>query len=151
MSISDELMWRYIELLSFKTSNEIQKTRQAVAEGYNPRDVKIDFAKEIIMRFHDKAAAEAAHADFIIRFQKNELPEDLIEIRINLAEQGIAIPQLLKTANLVSSTSEAMRMIEQGAVKIDGIKVSNKALVISTGSTHIYQVGKRKFAKIILG
>ncbi len=150
MSISDILMWRYIELLSFRPMSEIEKLRQAVAEGYNPRDVKIEFAKEIIIRFHDKAAAENAHTDFISRFQKNELPEDLAEIKLNLTDEGMVIPQLLKAANLVASTSEAIRMIEQGAVKIDGEKISDKALVISIGTTHVYQVGKRKFAKITL-
>lgn len=150
MSISDELMWRYIELLSFRTMSEIQKSRQAVAEGYNPRDVKIEFAKEIIIRFHDKAAAENAHTDFITRFQKNELPEDLTETKLKIAATEVVISQLLKAASLVASTSEAIRMIEQGAVKIDGEKISDKTLAISVGSTHVYQVGKRRFAKITL-
>jgi tyrosyl-tRNA synthetase len=149
MSISDTLMWRYLELLSFKPMGEIEKLRQAVAEGMNPRDVKIALAKEIIARFHDTAAAEQAHADFITRFQKNEVPDVLPEFTLNI-EQEISIAQLLKAANLVSSTSEAMRMIEQGAVKVDGEKLSDKALHIPVGTTHIYQVGKRKFAKITL-
>jgi tyrosyl-tRNA synthetase len=149
MSISDTLMWRYLELLSFKPMGEIEKLRQAVAEGMNPRDVKIALAKEIIARFHDTAAAEQAHADFITRFQKNEVPDVLPELTLNI-EQEISIAQLLKAANLVSSTSEAMRMIEQGAVKVDGEKLSDKALHIPVGTTHIYQVGKRKFAKITL-
>ncbi|MDF2867471.1 MAG: tyrosine--tRNA ligase [Gammaproteobacteria bacterium] len=150
MSISDELMWRYLELLSFRPMSELQKLRQAVAEGYNPRDVKIDFAKEIIHRFHDQAAAETAHADFIARFQKNELPDDLPAISLMAETKGMAISQLLKAANLVASTSEAMRMIDQGAVKIDGEKVSDKTLHLLAGTTHVYQVGKRRFAKITL-
>jgi len=150
MSISDELMWRYLELLSFRPMTEILELKQAVGQGLNPRDVKIDLAKEIIVRFHDKAAAECAHSDFVARFQKNEIPDDLPEVSLSIANPEMTIAQLLKAANLVASTSEAMRMIDQGAVKIDGERITDKSLAIPTGSQHIYQVGKRKFAKISL-
>jgi tyrosyl-tRNA synthetase len=150
MSISDDLMWRYYELLSFKPMETINGYKEAIAAGSNPRDVKIDLAKELIERFHDTAAAEAAHQEFINRFQKGALPDDMPEMEI-VAESGeIAIANLLKEAGLVTSTSDALRMIKQGAAKIDGDKVTDNKLVISAGSTAVYQVGKRKFAKITL-
>ena len=150
MSISDDLMWRYYELLSFKPIETINGYKEAIAAGSNPRDVKIDLAKELIARFHDTAAAEAAHQEFINRFQKGALPDDMPEMEI-VAENGeIAIANLLKEAGLVTSTSDALRMIKQGAAKIDGDKVTDNKLVISAGSTAVYQVGKRKFAKITL-
>lgn len=148
MSISDVLMWRYYELLSFKPIEVINGYKEQIAAGSNPRDVKIDLAKELIERFHDAAAAEAAHQEFINRFQKGALPDDLPEMDV-VAENGeIAIANLLKEAGLVTSTSEAMRMIKQGAAKIEGEKITDNKLVISAGSTAVYQVGKRKFAKI---
>lgn len=148
MSLSDELMWRYIELLSFNADSDIESWKTAVAEGGNPRDVKIEFAKEIIARFHDGEAAEEAHKDFIQRFQKGALPEDIPEIAV-LAPDGIlGIANVLKEAGLVSSTSEALRMIKQGAVKIDSEKVLDKALQIEKGTVHVYQVGKRRVAKV---
>ena len=150
MSISDDLMWRYYELLSFKPIETINGYKEAIAAGANPRDVKIDLAKELIARFHDTEAAEAAHQEFINRFQKGALPDDMPEMEI-VAENGeIAIANLLKEAGLVTSTSDALRMIKQGAAKIDGDKVTDNKLVISAGSTAVYQVGKRKFAKITL-
>jgi len=150
MSISDDLMWRYYELLSFKPIETINAYKEAIAAGSNPRDVKIDLAKELIERFHDNAAAEAAHQEFINRFQKGAMPDDMPEMEI-VAENGeIAIANLLKEAGLVTSTSDALRMIKQGAAKIDGDKVTDNKLVISAGSTAVYQVGKRKFAKITL-
>ena len=148
MSISDDLMWRYYELLSFKPIEVIQGYKDKIAGGANPRDVKIDLAKELIERFHDTAAAEAAHQEFINRFQKGALPDDMPEMDI-VAENGeIAIANLLKNAGLVASTSEAMRMIKQGAAKIEGEKVVDNKLLIKAGTTAVYQVGKRKFAKI---
>jgi len=148
MSISDDLMWRYYELLSFKPIDVINGYKEKIAAGSNPRDVKIDLAKELIERFHDSAAAEAAHQEFINRFQKGAMPDDIAEMDI-VAENGeIAIANLLKEAGLVASTSEAMRMIKQGAAKIEGEKVTDNKLVINTGTTAIYQVGKRKFAKV---
>ncbi|MBA6389850.1 tyrosine--tRNA ligase [Colwellia sp. BRX10-3] len=148
MSISDDLMWRYYELLSFKPINVINGYKEQIAAGSNPRDVKIDLAKELIERFHDHAAAEAAHQEFINRFQKGAVPDDIAEIDVVSENGEIAIANLLKEAGLVASTSEAMRMIKQGAAKIEGEKVVDNKLVISAGSTAIYQVGKRKFAKV---
>ncbi|MFT6918971.1 MAG: tyrosyl-tRNA synthetase [Cognaticolwellia sp.] len=148
MSISDDLMWRYYELLSFKPIDVINGYKENIAAGSNPRDVKIDLAKELIERFHDKAAAEAAHQEFINRFQKGAVPDDISEIDVMAQNGEIAITNLLKEAGLVASTSEAMRMIKQGAAKIEGEKVVDNKLMISVGSTAIYQVGKRKFAKV---
>jgi tyrosyl-tRNA synthetase len=148
MSISDDLMWRYYELLSFKPIDVINGYKENIAAGSNPRDVKIDLAKELIERFHDKAAAEAAHQEFINRFQKGAVPDDISEINVIAQNGEIAITNLLKEAGLVASTSEAMRMIKQGAAKIEGEKVVDNKLMISLGSTAIYQVGKRKFAKV---
>jgi len=121
-----------------------------VEQGENPRDIKILLAKEIIARFHDEAAAEGAHQDFIQRFQKNAIPDDMPEIEIALGDEGIAIGNLLKEAKLVGSTSDAMRMIKQGAVKINGDKVEDTRLVIAEKGENVYQVGKRKFARITL-
>jgi tyrosyl-tRNA synthetase len=149
MSISDELMWRYYELLSALSIEEIEALKQEVVNGRNPRDIKIDFAKEMIARFHSEEDAEAAHQDFIKRFQKNALPDEIPEVTITIDEESTTISQLLKEAGLVASTSEAMRMIKQGAVKLNGEeKITDSKLVIEKGSTQIYQVGKRKFAKV---
>lgn len=150
MSISDDLMWRYYDLLSFRPLEEIAELKTRVANGENPRDIKIMLAKEIIARFHDDAAAEGAHQDFIQRFQKNAIPDDMPELEIVLSDEGIAIGNLLKEANLVGSTSDAMRMIKQGAVKINGDKVEDTRLVITEKGENVYQVGKRKFARITL-
>ncbi|PKG81567.1 tyrosine--tRNA ligase [Colwellia sp. 75C3] len=148
MSISDVLMWRYYELLSFKPLAEIESYKTDIENGKNPRDVKIDLAKELITRFHDEAAAQAAHEEFINRFQKGALPDDMPELEITAEGGEIAIANLLKEAGLVASTSDAFRMIKQGAAKIDGEKVTERSLVISAGTTAVYQVGKRKFARI---
>lgn len=150
MSISDELMWRYYDLLSFKPIAAIEDLKQSVANGANPRDVKIELAKEIIARFHDDAAAEAAHQDFITRFQKNAIPDDMPELDVALGDDGIMLGNLLLAAKLVASTSEAMRMVKQGAVKIDGEKVADPKLKMTEAGTAVYQVGKRKFAKVTL-
>ncbi|MGS0825320.1 tyrosine--tRNA ligase [Shewanella sp. 0m-8] len=149
MSISDVLMWRYFELLSFRPLTEIEQFKADVEAGANPRDVKIALAKEIIARFHDEAAAEAAHQEFISRFQKGNIPDDIEELEI-AAGDGIAIANLLKEAGLVSSTSDAMRMIKQGAAKIDGDKIEDTRLQLNAGTSAVFQVGKRKFAKITL-
>jgi len=148
MSISDVLMWRYYELLSFKPMAEIDAYKAQIADGANPRDVKIDLAKELIARFHDEDAAQAAHQEFINRFQKGAMPDDIAELSITTENGEIAIANLLKEAGLVTSTSEAMRMIKQGAAKIDGEKVADNKVVINSGTTAVYQVGKRKFAKV---
>jgi tyrosyl-tRNA synthetase len=151
MSVSDELMWRYYDLLSFKPLEEISDLKQQVAAGANPRDVKIVLAKEIIARFHDEAAAEAAHQDFTQRFSKNALPDDIPEVTVTADTDTMPIANLLKEAGLVDSTSEAIRMIKQGAVKLNGeTKIEDTRLEVAKGSSDIYQVGKRKFAKISL-
>ncbi|PSJ42420.1 tyrosine--tRNA ligase [Zobellella endophytica] len=147
MSLSDELMWRYFELLSRRSLDELAGLRRQVAEGANPRDIKILLAKEIITRYHSEAAAEQAHQDFVLRFQKNAIPEDLPEVTLTAGAEGIAIANLLKDAGLVDSTSEALRMIRQGAVKVDGDKLDDGKLVVQPGQA-VYQVGKRKFARV---
>jgi len=151
MSISDELMWRYYDLLSFRPLSDIAELKQQMAQGANPRDIKISLAKEIIARFHDAAAAEAAHQDFIQRFSKNALPDDIPELTLSCDGDTMPIANLLKDAGLVASTSEALRMIKQGAVKLNGdTRIDDTSLQIAKGSTEIYQVGKRKFARITL-
>ena len=150
MSISDDLMWRYYDLLSFKPSEDIQALKEQVAQGANPRDIKIALAMEIIERFHSLDAANAAHQDFIQRFQKNAIPEDMSEVEIAIPAEGIAIANLLKQANLVVSTSDAMRMIKQGAVKRDGEKITDTRMTLTDKQSAVFQVGKRKFARIIL-
>ena len=148
MSISDDLMWRYYQLLSFKPLEQIEAYQQQVADGANPRDIKIELAKELIERFHDSAAAEAAHQEFINRFQKGAMPDEMPEFEFASQDGGLAIANLLKDAGLVASTSEAMRMIKQGAVKIDGEKVADAKVQCQAGTTAVYQVGKRKFARV---
>ena len=150
MSISDDLMWRYYDLLSFRPLDDIAELKAKVEAGANPRDIKIELAKEIIARFHDEAAAEGAHQDFIQRFQKNAIPDDMPEVSVAMEADGIAIGNLLKEAGLVGSTSDAMRMIKQGAVKIDGEKVEDTRLVLTEAGEAVYQVGKRKFARVTL-
>ena len=149
MSVSDELMWRYIDLLSFKTGKEIQQLRKVVAEGANPRDTKIEFAKEIVSRFHDAKQAEQAHIEFIERFQKGVIPDNLEELSL-IVEEPLQLSLLLKQAGLTVSTSESIRMVKQGAVKINSEKVSDPALLLSLGNTYIIQVGKRRIAKVLL-
>ncbi len=146
MSVSDELMWRYIELLSFATLSEINQQKQIVKDGGNPRDIKVKFAQEIVARFHNKAAADAALADFEARFKQGGVPDDMPEISL---PGGLPISQVLKQAALTSSTTEAQRMIEQGGVKIDGEKISDKTLKPAAG-VYVIQVGKRKFARVTL-
>ncbi|MFT4059705.1 MAG: tyrosine--tRNA ligase [Legionella sp.] len=149
MSISDELMWRYINSLSFKTGSEIHALKNSVEQGANPRDIKIDFAKEIVARFHNQSQAERAHKEFIERFQKGIIPEDLEEITIS-SEQPIPLSQLLKQMNLTQSTSESIRMVKQGAVKINNDKIDDATLILDKGNTYIIQVGKRRIAKLRL-
>ncbi len=150
MSISDELMWRYLELLSFKPVSEIAQWKKEVEAGANPRDIKVNLAKEIIERFHNADAAESAHKAFIAQFKRHEMPEDIPELELSSQEGGLPIANLLKLAGLVSSTSEGMRMIKQKAVRIDGERIEDTSLSlrIQSGTTHIYQVGKRRFAKV---
>lgn len=146
MSVSDELMWRYFELLSFRSSSEIVSFKREVSEGRNPRDVKVMLAQELVARFHSQRAAELALEDFQARFQRGALPDDMPEITVAAAP----IAQVLKQAGLVASTSEALRLIDGGGVRLDGDKVSEKALVLEAGKTVVLQVGKRKFARVLL-
>jgi tyrosyl-tRNA synthetase len=150
MSISDELMWRYYDLLSFKPIEEIEQLKIDTQNGKNPRDIKIALAQELIARFHSEGDAEVALQDFIQRFQKNAIPDEMPDVEIILTAEGVAIGNLLKKADLVASTSDAMRMIKQGAVKINGDKVSDTRLVLREKGESVYQVGKRKFARIRL-
>eukprot|EP00581_Thalassiosira_minuscula_P038773 CAMPEP_0184456916 /NCGR_PEP_ID=MMETSP0740-20130409/28340_1 /TAXON_ID=385413 /ORGANISM="Thalassiosira miniscula, Strain CCMP1093" /LENGTH=392 /DNA_ID=CAMNT_0026829161 /DNA_START=41 /DNA_END=1219 /DNA_ORIENTATION=- len=148
MSISDDLMWRYIDLLSFRNIKEIEQWRQEVEQGRNPIEIKKDFAEEIVARFHDEHAANEARQGFENQFKKGELPDDIPEISLSVGDEGMLIANVLKEAGLTTSTSDAMRMIKQGAVKIDGEKVADKSLVIQAGIEGVFQVGKRKFARI---
>ncbi len=149
MSISDDLMWRYFDLLSFRSLTDIQGLQQAAEAGKNPRDIKFELAEELITRFHDKNAAIKAREAFIARFQKGQLPDEIPEKTLTVNEQ-LGIANIMKDAGLVASTSEGYRMIKQGAVKIDGEKISDKGLKLNKGFAGIIQVGKRRIAKITL-
>lgn len=151
MSVSDELMWRYLELLSFEPIGKIRAKREAVNQGGNPRDIKFDFANEIVARFHGPDAAQNAAREFTARFRQGEIPADIPAISVRGDIDGIAIANLLKEAGLTASTSEALRMIAQGGVKLDGEKVSDKRLKLLKGATVLAQVGKRKFARVTVG
>lgn len=149
MSISDELMWRYFELLSFRPMDEIARLKREVEAGANPRDIKFQLGREIVTRFHDAGAAEAAEAAFIARFQKGALPEEMPDVTLQAPpDAGLGIGTLLKESGLVESTSEAFRLIRQGAVRCDGERVEDRNLVILPGNTHVIQVGKRRFARV---
>ena len=149
MSVSDELMWRYFDLLSFRDSAEIARLRASVASGLNPRDVKVMLGQELVTRFHSRGSAEEALAEFEARFRQGVLPDDMPELSLHI-DGPVSLVQVLKQAGLTASTSEALRMIEQGAVRANGDKVSDKSLTIMVGETVILQVGKRKFAKVKL-
>jgi tyrosyl-tRNA synthetase len=150
MSVSDELMWRYYELLSFRSNEEIARFKQEVGEGRNPRDIKVLLAQEIVERFHSRRDAEAALADFEARFRQGAIPDDIEQVAMACGPEGMPIAQVLKQAGLTASTSEAMRMIEQGGVRLDGEKLSDRALNLKPGSNVVLQVGKRKFARVEL-
>ena len=150
MSISDDLMWRYFELLSFRPMSEIETFRQEMEAGKNPRDIKFLLAEEIIARFHSEADATAAREGFIAQFAKNRVPDDIPELSFDAPDDGYPIANLLKDAGLCGSTSDAMRMIQQGAAKIDGEKIADKSLRVLKGTEGVFQVGKRKFAKITM-
>ena len=150
MSVSDQLMWRYFELLSFESLSTIQQWQKEVETGRNPRDIKVKLAQEIVARFHSQRDAEEALADFETRFKHGALPDEIPESIVQITDNDIPLAQLLKQTGLTASTSEALRMIEQGAVKLDGQKVEDKSLKIQRGNTVIIQVGKRKFAKAII-
>ena len=148
MSISDTLMWRYFELLSFRPLSEIEGLRQRMHQGENPRDIKFLLAGELVARFHGEAAAESAQRGFIEQFQKGGLPDELPECQVAADAEGIAIANLLKEAGLVPSTSEAMRMIRQGGVRLDGDRVDDVTIRFHPGTCGVFQVGKRRFARV---
>jgi tyrosyl-tRNA synthetase len=150
MSISDELMWRYIELLSFEPLATVARWRKEVADGRNPREVKAVFAGEIVTRFHGAAAAKLAEAEFEARFRRGETPAEMPEISIACGSEHLPLVQVLKRAGLTPSVTEAQRVIEQGGVKLDGERVADKALKLAPGRTLVVQVGKRRFARIQL-
>ncbi len=148
MSISDELMWRYFELLSFRSMEEIAGWQKECEDGANPRNYKVKLAQEIIARFHSEAAAVKALEDFEAQFKRGAIPDDIAEIELTASSEGYAIALLLKDAGLTVSTSDSNRMVKQGAVKCDGEKITDAKLVVSVGAEHVFQVGKRKFAKV---
>ncbi|QDF98178.1 tyrosine--tRNA ligase [Azoarcus sp. DD4] len=150
MSVSDDLMWRYYELLSFRSSSEIAQLRQDVEGGRNPRDVKVMLALELVARFHGQTAADEALADFEARFQRNAIPDDMPEVRVSVGAEGLPVFQVVKQAGLTGTTSEAIRMIDQGAVRLNGDRVEDKGLVLAAGEKVVLQVGKRKFAAVVL-
>ena len=150
MSVSDDLMWRYIELLSFAPLETVLQWKAEVAAGCNPRDIKVRFAQEVVARFHDAAAAALALTDFESRFRQGGTPETMPEHTLSAGTAGLAIANILKQAGLTASTSEALRMIEQGGVKLDGEKIADKSLILNAGKQMVLQVGKRKFARVLL-
>ena len=150
MSVSDTLMWRYYDLLSFRSTAEIEGLKRDVEGGRNPRDVKVMLAQELVARFHGALAAEEALADFEARFQRNAIPDDIPQVNVVAGREGMPLFQVLKQAGLTGSTSEAMRMIEQGAVKLNGERADDKGLLLKAGETVVMQVGKRKFASVVL-
>jgi tyrosyl-tRNA synthetase len=148
MSISDELMWRYYELLSFRPMDEIAALKRECAQGRNPRDAKVMLAREIVARFHSDSAAEDALREFEARFRDHALPQNIPEVTLRTNGQSLALTQVCKQAGLTASTSEAIRLIEQGGLKIDGDRVSDKGLMVPPGRTVTIQAGKRKFARV---
>jgi len=151
MSVSDDLMWRYFELLSFRPLEEINALQQRVTDGENPRDIKFELAMEMVERFHDNDAAAGARESFINRFRNKEIPEEMPEVMLECGESGtLGIGHILAQAGLVASTSEAFRMVKQGAVRIDGERVADRGLEVPAGGTCVVQVGKRKFARVAL-
>lgn len=150
MSVSDELMWRYFELLSFRPLADIKAMQQAVQSGTNPRDIKMQLADEIVTRFHDAAAARRAREEFINRFRHGSLPEDIPEVELCASGVNVSVAQVLKQSGLTTSTSEAFRMIKQGAVRIDGEKIQDRDTPLSLNRSYVIQVGKRKFARVTI-
>lgn len=148
MSLTDDLMWHYFDLLSFRPQTEIRRFRQAVGEGMNPRDVKVMLAEELVRRFHGGKAAVAAKQDFVLRFQSGRIPDEIEEIDLAAGSDGLPLVKLLKAGGLTPSTAEAIRMVQQGGVRIDGEKVTDRNLCLMPNSRHVYQIGKRKFKKI---
>jgi tyrosyl-tRNA synthetase len=149
MSISDELMWRYFDLLSFRPGSELGDLKAAVKNGRNPRDVKFELASEIVARFHGKKAAEKAQKDFVARFQRGQLPSDLLEVNLDCQDDGLGIAEIVTLAGFSASNSEAFRLVSQGAVRVDGEKVEDRSTRLAPG-TYILQVGKRRVARVNL-
>jgi tyrosyl-tRNA synthetase len=150
MSVSDDLMWRYFELLSFRPLAEIAALRAAVADGRNPRDVKFELAGELVGRFHGSAAALAAHEAFVRRFRDGQVPADLATVAVPVPADGLGIANVLRAAGLVASNSEAIRLIDQGAVRVDGERLTSRETILRAGATHVLQVGKRRFGRVAL-
>ncbi len=150
MSISDTLMWRYFELLSFQSLEQIETYQQQIADGSNPRDIKMELALELVDRFHGEGAGQAAREAFISQFRHGALPEEVPEVELEAPAKGLALANLLHNAGLTTSSSDSMRMVKQGAVRIDGQKVDNPKLIVEPGSDHIYQVGKRRVSRVTL-
>jgi len=150
MSISDDLMWRYFELLSFRSIDEIAGLKAATVAGRNPKEVKIELALEIVARFHDKPAADAANEAFNRRFAKGELPQDIPEVTISVGSEGLPLANILRAAGLTNSTSESHRMVRQGAVRLDGEKTADSRQVLDAGEDLVIQVGKRRLARVLL-
>src|SRR3990167_6376346 len=150
MSISDETMWLWYELISFKSLEDIKQMRDAVNDGMNPRDVKFRLGEELVARFHDATSAKLARDTFVAQFQKGQLPDDMPEIRVSVGDGGMPIANLIKATGLTESTSEAIRMLQQGAVRLDGANLEDRNLIIKEKSTIILQVGKRRFAKVTI-
>jgi tyrosyl-tRNA synthetase len=150
MSISDELMWRYFELLSFRPLGDIAALRRATAEGRNPRDVKFELARELVARFHDAAAAQAAQREFVARVSEKGVPADLPPKVVAVESGGIRLANLLKEAGLAASTSEANRKIDEGAVRVDGNRVTDKGSTFQAGADHVFQLGSKRFARLKL-
>jgi tyrosyl-tRNA synthetase len=150
MSISDDLMWRYFELLSFRPLAEIDELKREMEQGRNPRDIKFELGRELVTRFHSREDADQAQRDFIARFQKGAMPDDMPELQLSGEQDGMPVANVLKEAGLTSSTSEALRMIRQGAVRIDGERVEDTKLQLQPACTYVCQVGKRRFARVTL-
>ena len=150
MSLSDETMWLYFELISFRSLAEIKSYREEVNDGANPRDIKYKLAEELVERFYNRAEAKLAHENFVAQFQKGEIPDDLPEIVLSVDASGLGIANIIKLAGLTESTSEAFRMLQQGAVKLDGERINDRGLLLNADQTFVLQVGKRRFAKVNL-
>jgi tyrosyl-tRNA synthetase len=150
MSVSDELMWRYFDLVSFRSNADIERLKRECAEGRNPRDVKFELGVEVVDRFHGAGAGDSARDAFVARFQQGGLPEEIAEVTLGAGPAGLGIAHVLKGAQLVPSTSEAMRQIKQGAVRVDGVRIDDATLVFAAGTTHVFQVGKRRLARVTL-
>jgi len=148
MSISDPLMWRYFELLSFRPLAEIETLKREMETGRNPRDIKFELGRELVTRFHSRAEAEQAQQNFIARFQKGAVPDEMAEVTLAAEDGGLPVANVLKAAGLTSSTSDALRMIKQGAVRIDGERIEDPKLVVAAGGPYVCQVGKRRFARV---